>query len=386
MTHLYSYTLTVPLTYYSYDLRDDSSEFRLGLENPLEWDEVQEIQVPYPLDDSKIFATTEKMHFCISSGFTKNLSDDGKNSYDMPDHFFDCTVSGIVALSKTKARELVEVSIVKSCKALSILMSCNNCNKQGYQPRVEPDYRQQKWQEEKYRPYEKLIDEVCQPVETVDENGNPVINIFALTAGIVEDISMSMTIFGKVDATHFFDFYHYEKSPDLSFMVDEYYAALGTEALSSKFFHLFSIIEHVEKNYADFALCKQVFDDADKQIVQECLMKLEIPKAKKNRLCSSVMGVMGRTTDLGREAKLVNILHHMGIQEFKDCGTPFTVNRSTIKELTALRNSYYHGDGNKDREEGTYIRVETAVARLMCICEKIIVYVSREIPGIPFSL
>lgn len=33
----------------------------------------------------------------------------------------------------------------------------------------------------------------------------------------------------------FFEFYHYEKSPDLCFILDEYYAALGQEALTSKF-------------------------------------------------------------------------------------------------------------------------------------------------------
>lgn len=386
MTHLYSYTLTVPLTYYSYDLRSDDSEFRLGLENSLEWDEEQEIQMPYPLDDSKMFTASEKMHFCLSSGFTQNVSDDGKSSYGMPDNFFMCTVSGIVAVSKPKARELVDAAIIKSCKALSILMSCSNCNKQGYQPRVEPDYRQQKWQKEEYQPYQKLVDEACGPVETVDENGNRVIAIYSESTDITVDSKIYTTIFGKVDATHFFDFYHYDKSPDLSFILDEYYAALGTEALSSKFFHLFSIIEHVEKNYAGFAACKQIFDDADKQIVRECLMKLELSKAKKNRLCSSVIGAMGRATDIGREAKLVNILHHMGIQEFKDCGTPFTVNKNTMKELTALRNSYYHGDGNNEREAGTYIRVELAVARLMCICEKIIVFVSQENLSASFSV
>ena len=376
MKHLYSYTLKVPLTYCTYDLRSDDSEFILGLGSPVEWDEAQSIEMPYPLDDSKIFTASEKIHFCLSSKFTKNVFDDGERSYDMPDKFFCCTVSGIIAESKTEARELVDASIVKSCKALSILMNCENCNKQGYQPRVEPDYKQQSWYKEEYQPYEKLVEEACEPKETIDENGNRVIHIYIDHANIEMESEVFATIFGKIDVSHFFDFYNYEKSPDLCFIIDEYYAALGREALTSKFFHLFSIIEYVEKNYIHLADTTNVFDEADKQLVMKSLENLEMPKAKRVRLCSSVMSAMGRATEIGREAKLVNVLHNMGIKEFKKCGTQFTIDKSTIKELTELRNAYYHGDGKK--ESNQHISVELAVARLMYICEKVIEYVLKE--------
>lgn len=225
MRHLYTYTLSLPLTYYTYDLRSDDSEFILGLRETIEWEELIHIEMPYPLDDSRIYVAEERMHFCLSSHFTEYVSDDGQSSYQMPDKFFLCTISGIVAESKTKARELVDASIVKVCKALSILMSCHNCNKQGYQPRVEPDYKQQSWQSEEY---------------------------------------------------------------------------------------------------------------------------------------------------------LVRILHRMGVKEFRDCGTQFVIEKSTMKELTTLRNSYYHGDGKKVDGTEKHISVDLAVARLMYICEGIILYVMRE--------
>ena len=235
MKHLYAYTLTLPLTYCTYDLRSEDSEFVLGLGSPVEWDEVQNIEKAYPLRDNRIFTASEKIHFCLSSKFTKNVSDDGNHSYDMPDKFFNCTVSGIVAESQTEAREIVDAFVVKACKALSILMSCKNCNKQGYQPRVEPDYKQQKWEKEEYPPYEELVEEVCAPRETIDEKGNRIIHMYVDHTDIETIDKVYTTIFGKVDVTNFFEFYHYEKSPDLCFILDEYYAALGQEALTGKF-------------------------------------------------------------------------------------------------------------------------------------------------------
>lgn len=379
MRYLYTYTLMLPLTYYTYDLRSDDSEFILGLDSPVEWDEVQSIEMLYPMDDNKMFTAVEKIHFCLSSHFTQNVSDDGNDSHDMPDKFFQCTVSGIVAESKTKARELVDAFIIRACKSLSILMSCQNCNKQGYQPRVEPDYRRQSWKEEAYQPYEKLVEEACEPKETIDENGRRVIHMFIDHSNVMVEEECYMTIFGKMDAKHFFEFYQYERSPDLSYIMDEYYAALGREALTSKFFHLFSIIEYVEKNFIQLAECKKIFKMEDKQLVREAFKKIDLPKDKRNRLCSFVMSSMGRATDIGREEKLVNILHNMGVSQFRECGTQFAVDRKTIGELIGLRNSFYHGGGKNAEDVKKQIDVETAVARLMYICERIIVYVSRTV-------
>ena len=187
-----------------------------------------------------------------------------------------------------------------------------------------------------------------------------------------------MTLFGKVDSAHFFDLYHHEQSPDLSFVLDEYYTALGQESITSKFFHLFSIIEYVEKNYIHLAETRPVFDEADKLEVMKCLEQVKISKDKRERLYGLVSGAMSRATEADREEKLVRILHYMGIKEFRECGTQFVIEKRTIKELTTLRNSYYHGDGKKVDETEKHISVELAVARLMYICEGIILYVMRE--------
>jgi hypothetical protein len=377
MKHLYSYTLTLPLTYCTYSLHGEDSELVLGLSTPLEWDETQHIKTTYPLDESKIFSATESIHFCLSSRFTERLSGDDKQIYHTPDKFFLCTISGIVAESPAKARELVDPFIIKACKSLSILMSCHNCNKHRYQPRVEPDYKQQHWEKEVYQPYETLVAKAVEAQEYTDENGNTVIQIYAEQGDIAVGAWVHTAITGPMDTTHFFDLYHYDVSPDLGFILDEYYMALGRESITSKFFHLFSIIEYVEKNFIHLAETDHVFDKGDKQLVREQINSIDMPKEKRNRLCSSVMDVMNKATEIGREAKLVNILHNMGITEFTECGTQFVVNKDSMKELTALRNSYYHGDGNKVETKEEYISVELAVARLMYICEGIILYVMQ---------
>jgi len=378
MKHLYTYTLTLPLTYFTYDLRSDDSEFILGLPGSIEWEESIHIEMPYPLDDSRVFVADDQMHFCLTCGETEHVSDDGKSSYWMPDKYFVCTVSGIVAASKTQARELVDASIRNACKSLSILMSCGNCNKQGYQPRVEPDYKQQSWQKEEYPPYAELVAQALEPVEYIDEQGNRVISVYVDSGSMIGAMEVSTTLFGKVDATRFFEFYHYQQSADLSFILDEYYTALGQETMTSKFFHLFSIIEYVEKNFVHLAEAKPVFEEADKLKVLKCLEQIKLTKDKKDRLRSMVSSSMSRATEIGREAKLVKILHAMGVKEFKKCGTQFAVDKDTMKELTTLRNSYYHGDGKKVDGTEKHISVELAVARLMYICEGIILYVMRE--------
>lgn len=378
MTQLYSYTLSLPLTYYTYDLRSEQGEFILGLTDPIEWDEPCPVDVPYPNDNLRRYQTTESIHFSISCKNNVHTSDEGKSSYEMPDKQFMCVISDIVAESKTKARELVDSSIVKACKSLSILMSVNNSNKQGYQPRVEPMFNQQEWTVGKYEPYEALVEEAFRPSEYIDKNGNKVIQLL-VTDSIAIGVSAHHIIFGQMDISQFFTYYDFERSPALSFVVDEYYTALGRESISSKFFHLFTIIEFIEKEYADLADTKNVFDETDRQLVSRCFEQIGIPKDKRDRLKGSVVTMMATATELGRDAKLVNILHNMGIKKFTNCGKPFIVDKKSMKELTDLRNSYFHGDGRRIENSASHISVEVAVAVLMYICEKVIIYIAGDI-------
>ena len=43
----------------------------------------------------------------------------------------------------------------------------------------------------------------------------------------------------------------FTKDDAVEFLINEYHSALGSEKVKSKFFHLFAMIEFVEKEYAD---------------------------------------------------------------------------------------------------------------------------------------
>jgi hypothetical protein len=276
---------------------------------------------------------------------------------------------------------MVEPFIIKASKALSLLFSCNNGNKQGYQPRIEADYNQQKWTEELYEPYEELVNQATQPYETVDADGKRTIHIYLDCGAIHVGSNCHVLIYGEMDSSHFFDYYNYDKFPDLSYMVDEFYAALGTESFESKFFHLFAIIEHIEREYLWLSDTELLYDEKDIDLVSDCLKgQLQMPKEKKERLWSSINGMMRKSTKLGRESKLVNILQHMGICELTKCGMKKEINKDTIKLLTSMRNTAFHGGRkNSEDEQKSAITTETAVAMLMEICEGIIIYVAKKI-------
>lgn len=378
MHRVYSYTLTIPLRYCTYSLFSEDSELVMGLQEAIEWEEPQSIREPYPLDENQIFTAESKIHFCISGKYIEEVSNTGQPSIFMPDKVFYCTISGVVAENKSKAMECVDEAVLRACKALSVLISCGNCNKHGYQPRVEPDYKGIMWQKEPFEPYARLVEEILRPSEMVDEQGNRIIQMYA-DYGDIEagDLAHTM-IHGPIDSSRFLELYHYDKSPQLTFLLDEYYAALGSEALSSKFFHLFSMIEFIEKNYVDFAHATPIFDETDKTMVKKALRELKMPKEKRGRLIDTVCNAISKPTQFNREEKLVLILHQMGIWEFTNCGTEFIIDELTVKELIKLRNSYFHGDSKGSEHSEEQISVKLAVARLMYICEKIILYALDE--------
>lgn len=375
MTCLYSYTLKFPLTYSTYHLHGEDSEMILGLENPVEWLEPCYIDVLYPEQAEQRYQTVEQMQFCVSSSYNTNVSDDGQSSFQMPDNFFMCSVSGVVAESKEQALQIIETSVIKACKTLSVLMSCNNCNKQGYQPRVAPNYKQIEWYEVRYEPYEELR-KLNRPDEYIDENGNRVICLY-VDSTINMRCEVHSTIFGKMPTDNFMKLYQYERSEELLFVMDEFYTALGTETVTSKFFHLFAIIEFIEKKYGHLADTSKLFTEEEKKYVKKHLNQLELPKIKQECIKNSVANTMSRATEHSREAKLVNILHNMGIMEIKECGTPFVVNIQNMGELIWHRNFLFHGDSKKEELE-KHISIETGVAWLMYICEKIIIYISEN--------
>ena len=107
------------------------------------------------------------------------------------------------------------------------------------------------------------------------------------SAPIVMSTSLYTKIYGKMPTNDFLLYVECDDT-DLNYMLDEFYLALGQENRYSKFFHLFSIIEFVEK---------------------------------RDRVCGTLKQTLGNLTDIGRKEKLVHILHQMGIRDIKNCGS-----------------------------------------------------------------
>ena len=156
-------------------------------------------------------------------------------------------------------------------------------------------------------------------------------------------------------------------------MLDEFYLALGQENRYSKFFHLFSIIEFVEKRYEDHNGANKLLASDEIEAITKAVMDIStmVDREKRNRVCGALKQTLGNLTDIGRKEKLVHILHQMGIREIKNCGTEFEIDDKTIGKLISLRNKCYHGDRKK--ADHSYINIDLAVTQLMYLCEQIII-------------
>ena len=160
---------------------------------------------------------------------------------------------------------------------------------------------------------------------------------------------------------------------DLNYMLDEFYLALGQENRYSKFFHLFSIIEFVEKRYEESNGANKLLAPEEIEAIAKAVMNCSMmaDKEKRDRVCGALKQTLGNLTDIGRKEKLVHILHQMEIREIKDCGTEFVVDNKTIGQLISLRNKCYHGD--RKNADQPYMDIDLAVTQLMYLCEQIII-------------
>ena len=112
----------------------------------------------------------------------------------------------------------------------------------------------------------------------------------------------------------------------VEFLMNEYYSALGTENIKSKFFHLFTIIEFCEKEYEDYNGASRLLSD-DEVSVLIAKIKGLIDATKRERITSSLKDKLIRLNDTGREGKLENILKWMGIEKYNHFGVEKAVDK-----------------------------------------------------------
>lgn len=363
---LYIYHMVVPLRYYTYDLHSEKkdSEYVMGLKQDMDWNVTRIVEQPIP-DTNQIFRREEPVHIHL---FCEN----DVEHEEIPADFFEVEITNLVAPDQDEARVFVKPYLYRICRTLSFFLSQNNCNKHSYQPRVETDVEHAVWGRSVYEPFETLLQKKEDFVETTLVDGKKYQVITMESAPIVISTSLYTKIYGRMPTDDFLLYVECDDT-DLNYMLDEFYLALGQENRYSKFFHLFSIIEFVEKRYEDHNGANKLLASDEIEAITKAVMDIStmVDREKRNRVCGALKQTLGNLTDIGRKEKLVHILHQMGIREIKNCGTEFEIDDKTIGKLISLRNKCYHGDRKK--ADHSYINIDLAVTQLMYLCEQIII-------------
>lgn len=362
---MYIYELSLPLTYNSFDfnsIRPDH-QMRMGLDRDIVFKKKRPA-IKEETDGEAAFVHYVEWEIRISS--------EKEEDSPVPKREFLMKISGILAHSREEAYAGAATVIHRTCRALSVLLNVSNCNRHLFQPRVEAQYDRAQWKQKSF----EVPKEENRQREYVDENGNRYFEITA-HAEIAIGMSCEMIVYGTLKSEDFTQYYYVENDA-VNYLLDEYYMALGQENIKSKFFHLFSIIEFIEREYESLSGSSPVYDVDDVNRVRIALRSAfsEEDKAKLNRLEAMTVQRMTSMTDFGREQKLVNILHGMGIDEFKDADQMIPVDRTLVSGLIKKRNTYFHGSCPSD---GKHISVEKAVTWLMYLCPAIITKIAGEV-------
>lgn len=364
---LHIFNVLIPLRYYTYDLHSEKkdSEYVMGLKQDIDWDVARIVEKPIP-ETNHIFRKEEPVHIHL---FCEN---DAEHE-EIPADFFKVEITNIVASDQDEARVFVKPYLYRICRTLSFFLSQNNCNKHSYQPRVETDVEHAIWGSSLYEPFEELLQKKKDSVETTVVDGKKYQVITVESAPIVISASLYTKIYGRMPTDDFLLYVECDDT-DLNYMLDEFYLALGQENRYSKFFHLFSIIEFVEKRYEESNGANKLLAPEEIEAITKAVMNCSMmaDKEKRDRVCGALKQTLGNLTDIGRKEKLVHILHQMGIREIMDCGTEFVVDNKTIGQLISLRNKCYHGD--RKNADQPYMNIDLAVTQLMYICERIIIW------------
>ena len=362
---LHTYNVSVPLRYYTYDLHSEEkdSEYVMGLKQDIDWDVDRLVEEPIP-DTNQIFRQQEPVHFYLFCG------KDSENE-DIPADFFNVEITNIVVHNQEEVSAFVKPYLYRICRTLSFFLSQHNCNKHSYQPRVETDVEHAIWENSVYEPLEEVLHKEEDSVETTWVDGKKYQVITIESAPIVISTSVYTKIYGRMPTDDFL-LYVECADTDMNYMLDEFYLALGQENRYSKFFHLFSIIEFVEKRYEDINGANKLLSSEEIDAITNAALDSQIlaNKEKRDRVRGALKQVLGNLTDIGRKEKLVHILHEMGIDKIENCGTEFDIDDRLIGQMVSLRNKCYHGD--RKNADQPYMDIDLAVTRLMYICERVI--------------
>lgn len=368
---IFEYNIKIPLTYnhLSIHTSEPDSELRLKVaDSEAEFDVVfRTYEIPEK-PEGYDFRTkvTVRLH-----QVENDAAEAGKNMFPK----YICEIRGMLVDDETYARRFAEEISDKICKELSMVFIRHNGNRHLFQPRVEPLWSEAVFERHEYPAF---IDAKRKALEKRDGKHRTII--------LDDYIYFSDSIYGIISVDipdkeiDIHDWLSLEDDGDYEFLLNEYYSALGTEKIKSKFFHLFSIIEFCEKAYEDHNGAKRLISDEEYNEIIEAVQERSkvFGKDKKDRVLGTVTGDLKKMTDINRAVKLRNILSWMGIHSYSQFGETHVIDESMLNSLIKVRNKSFHGN-KEDKKEASKLYNE-AIQKLLHIDEQIITFARANVP------
>ena len=168
-----------------------------------------------------------------------------------------------------------------------------------------------------------------------------------------------------------------DQSEELAGLMASYYAALAPTSSESKFFHAFSIIEHVETHYSSYMGFRPLLGKWIERMLQGVLkltMLLRFVDAEERERASNLLGsAIGshRNTMESRQHKLKAILNkRFGISSIRYVTTDVTIDNKLLSAIIRRRNKLFHGSlsarkGLKRECDITILLVQSILAHLL---------------------
>lgn len=366
---IFKYNITIPLTYNKFVIQSNNpdSELRYEIEQLCEENFkviFRTYEIPGYSDgyDFKDIVKVRLHETIVDNRQTSNIQ-------RKDDHQLVCEIEGILVDDEIYARKFSEEIIDRICKRLSLVFIKHNDNRHLYQPRVEPMWSEAVFIRYEYDPFVEAKRKV---LEKLDGNNKTIhLEDYIYMRDSMYCIARILISSKEIKIKEWIS----NQDDVVEFLMNEYYSALGTENIKSKFFHLFAIIEFCEKEYEEHNGSNRLLSDEEVDMVIVEVEK-QIDAKKQGKIISILKNDLMKVNDIGRIGKLENILKWMGIEKYKQFGYDKTIDKKLLSNITKLRNKSFHG--TKENTDDVEKKYADAVEILLYIDEKIIDFLMKN--------
>lgn len=365
---IFKYDITIPLTYNRFAIQSNNqtSELCYEIEQICE----EEFKETFRTHEVLGYGDGYDFEDIVKVKLYKTSTDNvqvGNNQWKDASQLI-CEINGILVDDEIYARKFSEKIVDIICKRLSLVFIKHNDNRRLYQPRVEAMWSMAVFNRCEYSSF---VDTKCKALDKID--GNKTIH---LEDHIYINDSMYCIVRRSIPSDEIkIKEWFINKDDVVEFIMNEYYSALGTEGIKSKFFHLFAIIEFCENEYKEHNGSSSLLSGEEVDMVIASLEK-QIDAKNKNRIIPVIKNDLIKANDIGRIGKLENILKWMGIEGYKQCGTDKAIDKKILNDIIKLRNKSFHG--TKENAEEVEKEYAYAVEILLYIDEKILDFLMKS--------